>query len=381
MKLNFEFNEDQIQIRDMAREFAQNEIAPTASKYDEEAKFPWPIVKKMAELNFLGMMIPEQYGGMDFDATTVTLVIEEISKADASCGVILAVQNSLGVSTLVNHGSEELKKKYLPQIASGEKLCAFGLTEAGAGSDFAAMSTIAEDKGDHWLLNGRKTFITNGSTAEIFTIIAMTDKNKGARGMSAFMVEKSFPGFSVGTIEKKLGIRASDTTELILENVKVPKDNLVGKKGYGFIYAMQALDTGRIGVGAQSLGIAAAAYEKALQYSKTRVQWGSPINKLQAIQFKFADMATRIEATKWLVYHAAYLKDAGKPFVKEASMAKVFASEMATYVTHQAMQVMGGYGYMKEYDIERYYRDARITEIYEGTSEIQRHVIASLVMK
>jgi len=379
--LNFEFNEDQIQIRDMAREFAQNEIAPVAAKYDEEAKFPWPIVKKMAELNFLGMMIPEQYGGMNFDATTVTLVIEEISKADAACGVILAVQNSLGVSTLINHGSEELKKKYLPQIASGEKLCAFGLTEAGAGSDFTAMTTIAEDKGDHWLLNGRKTFITNGSTAETFTIIAMTDKNKGARGMSAFVVEKNFPGFSVGTIERKLGIRASDTTELILDNVKVPKDNLIGKKGHGFIYAMQALDTGRIGVGAQSLGIAQAAYEKALQYSKTRVQWGSPITKLQAIQFKFAEMATRIEATKWLVYHAAYLKDNNKPFVKEASMAKVFSSEMATYVTHQAMQIMGGYGYMKEYDVERYYRDARITEIYEGTSEIQRHVIASLIIK
>lgn len=379
--MNFEFNEDQIQIRDMAREFAQNEIAPVAAKYDEEAKFPWPIVKKMAELNFLGMMIPEQYGGMNFDATTVTLVIEEISKADAACGVILAVQNSLGVSTLINHGSEELKKKYLPQIASGEKLCAFGLTEAGAGSDFTAMTTIAEDKGDHWLLNGRKTFITNGSTAETFTIIAMTDKNKGARGMSAFVVEKNFPGFSVGTIERKLGIRASDTTELILDNVKVPKDNLIGKKGHGFIYAMQALDTGRIGVGAQSLGIAQAAYEKALQYSKTRVQWGSPITKLQAIQFKFAEMATRIEATKWLVYHAAYLKDNNKPFVKEASMAKVFSSEMATYVTHQAMQIMGGYGYMKEYDVERYYRDARITEIYEGTSEIQRHVIASLIIK
>lgn len=379
--MNFEFNEDQIQIRDMAREFAQNEIAPTAAKYDEEAIFPWPVIKKMAELNFLGMMIPEQYGGMDFDATTVTLVIEEISKADASCGVILAVQNSLGVSTLVNHGSEELKKKYLPQIASGEKLCAFGLTEAGAGSDFTGMTTTAEDKGDHWLLNGRKTFITNGSTAETFTIIAMTDKNKGARGMSAFVVEKSFPGFGVGTIEKKLGIRASDTTELILDNVKVPKDNLIGKKGYGFIYAMQALDTGRIGVGAQSLGIAQAAYEKALQYSKTRVQWGSPITKLQAIQFKFAEMAMRIQATKWLVYHAAYLKDNDRPFVKEAAMAKVFSSEMATFVTHQAIQIMGGYGYMKEYDVERYYRDARITEIYEGTSEIQRHVIASLIMK
>ena len=379
--MNFEFTEDQIQIRDMAREFAQNEIAPTAAQYDEKAEFPWPIIKKMAELNFLGMMIPEQYGGMDFDATTVTLVIEEISKADAACGVILAVQNSLGVSALVKHGSEELKKKYLPQLASGEKLCAFGLTEAGAGSDFSAMTTVAEDKGDHWLLNSRKTFITNGSTAEIFTIIAMTDKNKGARGMSAFVVEKSYPGFSVGTIEKKLGIRASDTTELILDNVKVPKDNLIGKKGHGFIYAMQSLDTGRIGVGAQSLGIAQAAYEKALAYSKTRVQWGSPITKLQAIQFKFADMATRIEATKWLVYHAAYLRDNDKPFVKEASMAKVFSSEMATYVTHQAMQIMGGYGYMKEYDVERYYRDARITEIYEGTSEIQRHVIASLVIK
>lgn len=379
--MNFEFNEDQIQIRDMAREFAQNEIAPTAAHYDEKAEFPWPIIKKMAELNFLGMMIPEQYGGMDFDATTVTLVIEEISKADAACGVILAVQNSLGVSALVNHGSEELKKKYLPQIASGEKLCAFGLTEAGAGSDFSAMATVAEDKGDHWLLNGRKTFITNGSTAETFTIIAMTDKKKGARGMSAFVVEKSFPGFSVGTVEKKLGIRASDTTELILDNVKVPKENLIGKKGYGFIYAMQSLDTGRIGVGAQSLGIAQAAYEKALSYAKTREQWGSPITKLQAIQFKFADMATRIEATRWLVYHAAYLKDNDKPFVKEASMAKVFSSEMATFVTHQAMQIMGGYGYMKEYDVERYYRDARITEIYEGTSEIQRHVIASLVIK
>lgn len=380
-KLNFEFTEDQIQIRDMAREFAQNEIAPTAAQYDEKAEFPWPIIKKMAELNFLGMMIPEQYGGMDFDSTTVSLVIEEVSKADAACGVILAVQNSLGSSTLVKYGSEELKNKYLPVLARGEKLCAFGLTEAGAGSDFSAMTTLAEDKGDHWLLNGRKTFITNGSTADIFTIIAMTDKNKGARGMSAFLIEKSYPGFSVGTIEKKLGIRASDTTELIMDNVKVPKSHLIGKKGYGFIYAMEALDTGRIGVGAQALGIAQAAYDKALKYAKTRVQWGSPITKLQAIQFKFADMATRIEATRWLVYHAAYLRDNNKPFVKEASMAKVFASEMATYVTHQAMQVMGGYGYMKEYDIERYYRDARITEIYEGTSEIQRHVIASLIMK
>ncbi|HNY10001.1 MAG TPA: acyl-CoA dehydrogenase family protein [Candidatus Wallbacteria bacterium] len=379
--MNFEFNEEQIQVRDMAREFAQNEIAPNARQYDEKAEFPWPVIKKMAELNLLGMMIPEQYGGMDFDATTVALVIEEISKADAACGVILAVQNSLGSSTLVKYGSEELKAKYLPSMASGEKLCAFGLTEAGAGSDFTAMTTVAEDKGDHWLINGRKCFITNGSTAETFTIIAMTDKKKGARGMSAFIVEKSFPGFSVGTIEKKLGIRASDTTEIIFDNIKVPKENLIGKKGYGYIYAMEALDTGRVGVGAQALGIAEAAYDAALKYSKTRIQWGAPISKLQAIQFKFADMATKIEATRLLVYRAAYLKDAGKPYVKEASMAKVFASEMATFVTHQAMQVMGGYGYMKEYNIERYYRDARITEIYEGTSEVQRHVIASLIMK
>lgn len=379
--MNFEFTEDQIQIRDMAREFAQNEIAPVALEYDEKAQFPWPIIKKMAELNFLGMMIPEEYGGMNLDATSVSLVIEEVSKADAACGVILAVQNSLGSSTLVKHGSEELKKKYLPVLASGEKLCAFGLTEAGAGSDFSAMTTTAEDMGDHWLINGRKCFITNGSTADIFTIIAMTDRKKGARGMSAFVLEKSYPGFSVGTIEKKLGIRASDTTELIFDNIKVPKENLIGKKGYGFIYAMEALDTGRVGVGAQALGIAEAAYDAALKYSKTRVQWGAPISKLQAIQFKFADMATKIEAARWLTYHASYLKDSGKPFVKEASMAKVFASEMATYVTHQAMQIMGGYGYMKEYNVEKYYRDARITEIYEGTSEVQRHVIASLIMK
>lgn len=379
--MNFEFNEEQLQIRDLAREFAQNEIAPHAAYYDEKAEFPWPIVKKMAELNLLGMMIPEEYGGMGLDATTVALVIEEISKADAACGVILAVQNSLGVSTLIKYGSNELKKKYLPKIASGEKLCAFGLTEANAGSDFTAMTTTAEDKGDHWLLNGRKTFITNGSTAEIFTIIAMTDKNKGARGMSAFIVEKNYPGFSVGTIEKKLGIRASDTAELILDNVKVPKENLIGKAGHGYIYAMQSLDTGRIGVGAQSLGISQAAFDKALNYAKTRIQWGAPITKLQAIQFKFADMATKIEAARWLVYHAAYLCDNKKPFTKEASMAKVFASEMATFVTHQAIQIMGGYGYMKEYDVERYYRDARITEIYEGTSEIQRHVIASAILK
>ncbi len=379
--MNFDFTEDQIQIRDMVREFAQNEIAPNAAKYDEKAEFPWEIVKKMAEMNLLGMMIPEQYGGMAFDATTATIVIEEVSKCDAAIGVILAVQNSLGVSALIKYGSEELKQKYLPDIASGKKLCAFGLTEAGAGSDFSAMTTVAEDKGDHWLINGRKIFITNGSTAETFTIIAMTDRNKGARGMSAFVVEKSYPGFSVGTIEKKLGIRASDTAELILDNVKVPKENLIGKKGYGYIYAMESLDTGRIGVGAQGLGISQAAFDAALKYSKTRVQWGSSINKLQAIQFKFADMATKIEAAKWLVYHAAHLKDTGKPYTKEASMAKVFASEMATEITHQAMQVMGGYGYMKEYNVERYYRDARITEIYEGTSEIQRHVIASIVMK
>jgi len=379
--VNFEFTEEQIQVRDMAREFAQNEIAPTAREYDEKAEFPWPIIKKLSELNFMGVMIPEEYGGLGMDATTCTLVIEEISKADAACGVILAVQNSLGSSTLVKYGSEEQKKKYLTKIASGEQLCAFGLTEAGAGSDFAAMTTVAEDKGDHWLLNGRKIFITNGSTADIFTIIAMTDKKKGARGMSAFIVEKSYPGFSVGTIEKKLGIRASDTAELIFDNVRVPKENLIGKKGYGYIYAMEALDTGRVGVGAQSLGIATAAYEAALKYAKTRVQWGAPITKLQAIQFKFADMATKLEATRWLVYRSAWLKDNGKPFIKEASMAKLFASEMSTEVTHQAMQIMGGYGYMKDYNVERYYRDARITEIYEGTSEVQRHVIASLILK
>jgi len=307
--------------------------------------------------------------------------MEEVSKVDASMGVSLGVQNSLGVHTLLDFGSKELKEKYLPKIATGEKLVAFGLTEPSAGTDVTKLQTTATKDGDDWILNGLKCFITNGGIADLITVFATSNKNRGTRGITAFLVEKETPGYSVGKKEDKLGIRASNTTELVFEDCRIPHENIIGREGLGFMATIKALDSGRVGIGAQALGIAEGAYEAAIKYSKERVQFGTQIGKFQGISWMLADMATQIEAARWMVYHAAWLIDNKKPHGKEAAMCKLFASEMARDVCHKALQIHGGYGMMKEYDVERFYRDQRITEIYEGTSEAQRNVIAHAVLK
>jgi butyryl-CoA dehydrogenase len=335
----------------------------------------------MAELGFLGLTAPEEYGGAGMDTVSYCIAIEEISKACAATAIVMAVQNSLVNYILLKFGTDEQKDKYLRPLATGQKIGAFALTEPGAGTDAAAQQTTAVLQGDHYVINGTKHFITNGGFADIVLLFAMTDKSKGHRGISCFIVEKGTPGFSTGKHEHKMGIRASDTCELIFEDCKVPVANRLGQEGEGFKIAMMALDAGRIGVGAQAVGIAQAALEKAIAHAKTRVQFGQPIAQFQAIQFMLADMATQIEAARLLVYNAALKKDAGERFSKEASMAKLFASEVAGFVTTKAVQIHGGYGYMKEYPVERYFRDAKITEIYEGTSEVQRMVIASNLLK
>ncbi|MFC4767450.1 acyl-CoA dehydrogenase [Effusibacillus consociatus] len=374
--MKFVLTQEQQDIRDMISEFAQKEIAPYAAKIDEEDQFPREIVQKMGKLGLLGIPVPEERGGVGADFLSYMLAIEEISYASAALGVILAVHSSLGTLPILKFGSEEQKQRYLPKMAAGELLGAFALTEPGAGSDASRLSTRAVKQGDHYVLNGSKIFITNGGEADLYITFAVTDPGQGANGISAFIVEKGTQGFSVGKKEKKLGLNGSATTTLIFEDAVVPATQLLGQEGEGFKIAMSNLDGGRIGIGAQALGIARAAFDAALAYTKQREQFGKPVAEFQGVQFMLADMATRIEAAKLLVYRAATLREQGLPCAKEASIAKLFATDTAMAVTTDAVQLHGGYGYSKEYPVERYMRDAKVTQIYEGTNQIQRIVIA-----
>jgi butyryl-CoA dehydrogenase len=380
--MQFEFNEQQKMIQKMVKEFAEKEVAPIAAELDEKEEYPTKTLEKMAKLGLLGIIIPQEYGGAGLDTISYTTVVEEISRKCASTGVITSVHNSLVAWPIIHYGTEEQKKKYLPILAKGEKIGAFAGTEPNAGSDLGAMSTIAELKGDKYIINGDKTFITSGPAAGIIIVFAVTDKKAGPKGISAFIVESDMKGYKVGSIFEKLGINASKTSELIFEDMEVPKENLLGKEGDGFKIALSTLDGGRIGIAAQAVGISQAALDECIDYSKQRQQFGRPIAKFQAIQWMIADMATRIEAARLLTYNAAYAKDKGSGrFSKEAAMAKLYAAETAMDTVVKAVQIHGGYGYTKEYTVERLFRDAKITEIYEGTSEVQRMVIAGSLLR
>ncbi len=379
--MNFEFTEEQLMIRDTARDFAQKEIAPTAIERDIKAEFPYEIVKKLGELGFMGMMVSPEYDGAGFDTVSYVLAMIEISKVDAAVGVIMSVNNSLVTFGLEKWGSEYIKETYLKPLARGEKLGAFALSEPEAGSDATQQKTIAEKDGKYWVLNGIKNWITNGQNADYYIVMAQTDPSKRHHGITAFMVEKGMPGFTQGKKEDKLGIRSSDTCSLMFDNCRVPEENVIWEVGKGFNFAMNTLNGGRYGIASQAVGIAEGAFEAALKYSRERKAFGTEIFNHQAIQFKLADMATNLEAAKLLTLQAASLKDAGKPYIKEASMAKLFASQVAVQNSLEAIQIHGGYGYVREYQVERFLRDAKITEIYEGTSEIQRIIIARQLLK
>ena len=379
--MNFELTEEQIAVRDAAREFAQTKLLPGVIERDENQTFPVEQIKELGELGFLGMMVDPKYGGSGMDAVSYVLAMEELSKVDASCSVVMSVNNSLVCWGLETFGTEEQKEKYLKPLATGEIIGAFCLSEPEAGSDATSQQTTAIDKGNHYLLNGTKNWITSGNSASVYLVIAQTDVEKGHRGINAFIIEKGMDGFAIGQKENKLGIRGSDTHSLMFTDVKVPKENRIGEDGFGFTFAMKTLSGGRIGIAAQALGIASGAYELALQYSKERKAFGKEISKHQAIAFKLADMATEIEAARLLCLKAAWLKDNGKNYDKIGAMAKVFASETAMKTTVEAVQVHGGYGFVKEYHVERLMRDAKITQIYEGTSEIQRIVISRSILK
>lgn len=379
--MDFKLTEDQQMIRNMAREFATKELEPKAAAIDESGEFPRDSIRKMAELGLLGMTIPEKYGGTGFDFLSLAIAIEEISRGCGSTGVIVAVHNSLAAWPIVNWGNEAQKAKYLPRMATGELLGAFGLTEPNCGSDPGSMESTARLVGDHYVLNGAKRFITNAGEADVFIVFARTDPAAGHRGISAFVVEKGFPGFSLGNHENLLGLRATANCELIFEDCQVPQENLLGATGNGFKIAMGTLDVSRIDIGAQAVGIAQAALDKSLAYSKERKQFGKAICEFEMIQAKLSEMATRIQAARLLVYNAAYQKDSGRPrFSMESAMAKLYAAETAVAVTKEAVQIFGGYGYTKDYPVERLYRDAKCMEIYEGTSEIQRIVIARALL-
>ena len=380
-KMNFQFLEEHKMIRDAARDFAQSELLPGVIERDEKQEFPKDQIKKLGELGFLGMMVDPKYGGAGMDTISYVLAMEEISKVDASCSVIMSVNNSLVCWGIENFGTEEQKEKYLKPLAKGEIIGAFCLSEPEAGSDATSQQTTAFDKGDYYLLNGTKNWITNGDTASVYLVIAQTDVEKGHKGINAFILEKGMPGFVVGPKENKLGIRGSDTHSLMFTDVKVPKENRVGEDGFGFTFAMKTLSGGRIGIAAQALGIASGAYDLSLQYSRERKAFGKEISKHQAIAFKLADMATEIDAARLLCLKAAWLKDNSKNYDKAGAMAKVFASETAMKTTVEAVQIHGGYGFVKEYHVERLMRDAKITQIYEGTSEIQRIVISRSILK
>ena len=378
--MSFRLTEEQEMVRLMARDFAAKELEPLAAQRDKEETFPMDVVKKMGELGMLGMMVPDEYGGAAAGAVSYCLALQEIAYSCASTAVTMSVAN-LSTEPLLKFGNEEQKAKYLVKLAAGELLGCFALTEPAAGSDPGSLSMRADDEGDHWLLNGNKTFITHGQYADIVNLIARTGPEKGSKGLSAFIVEKGTPGFSIGTREDKMGLRASNTVELLFNDCRIPKENLVGRQGAGFRTAMVALDSGRIGIASQALGITRACLDESIEYSNKRKQFGKTIGSFEAIQWMLADMATGIEAANWLILSAAWRKDQGLPFTKEASMAKLFASELANKSAYLASQIHGGYGYLKDFKVERLYRDARATSIYEGTSEIQRVVIARNLLK
>ncbi len=379
--MNFQLSKEHEMARQLFREFAVTEVEPLAQEVDEEERFPAETVEKMHKFGFMGIPFPKEYGGQGCDNLTYVMAVEELSKVCATTGVILSAHTSLCASPIYEFGTEEQKKKYLTKLASGEWLGAFGLTEPGAGTDAAGQQTKAVLDGDNYILNGTKIFITNGSYADVYIVMAMTDKSKGTRGISAFIVEKGFPGFSIGKKELKMGIRGSATCELIFEDCIVPKENLLGKEGQGFKIAMKTLDGGRIGIASQALGIAQGAIDETVKYVKERKQFGRSISKFQNTQFQLADMQTRVDASRLLVYRAAASKDAGQPYSVDAAMAKLFAAETAMEVTTKAVQLHGGYGYTRDYPVERMMRDAKITEIYEGTSEVQRMVISANMLK
>ncbi len=379
--MQFELTEQQRMIKELAADFAAREVAPIAAQIDAEERFPTDVVKKMGELGFMGMNVSEKYGGAGLDSVSYVLAVEEISKACASTGVIMSVNNSLVCWPLETYGTEEQKVKWLTPLAKGEKLGAYCLSEPGAGTDAAAQTTMAKKDGDTWVINGMKNFITNGANADTLLVFAQTDLSLKHKGIMAFIVDAQSEGFSVIRKEEKMGIRASDTAQLAFDNVRVPADQQLGVDGAGFKVAMSTLDGGRIGIASQALGISAAAYEASVEYSKQREQFGRPISKFQAIQWKIADMATRLEASRLLTYKAAWAKDQGVRYSEEAAMAKLYASETSHFITNEAVQIFGGNGYSKEYPVERYFRDAKITEIYEGTSEAQRMVISSMELK
>ncbi|SFE62021.1 acyl-CoA dehydrogenase [Alteribacillus iranensis] len=379
--MDFMFSEEQKMIRKAVREFAKEKVAPEVKRMEEEDRFPKELVNELARLGYMGIPIPAEYGGAGMDFPSLVIAIHEISKVSPALGVILSVHTSVGTAPIVSFGTEAQKKKYVPKLASGEYVGAFALTEAGAGSDASAMRTTAKKAGDRYLLNGSKVFITNGGEADTYILFAKTENEQKEKNMTAFIVEKEFQGFSIGKKEKKLGLNGSNTTELILEDCEVPDENRLGEEGEGFHIAMSHLRAGRIGIAAQSVGIAEGALAEAAAYSKQRKQFGKPICEHQGISFKLADMAVKVEAATLLTYQAALLHQNHVPCTKEASMAKLYASRTAVEVASDAVQIFGGYGYMKDYPVERYFRDAKVCEIYEGTSEIQRMVVAKRLLK
>jgi alkylation response protein AidB-like acyl-CoA dehydrogenase len=378
--MNYDLSEDQIQIRDSVRELCAAEFAPHAARWDAEGDVPRSAVDKLAEQGFLGMAIPEEWGGVGYDARTLVTVLEEVARVSAALAIMIAVHNSVGALPVFKFGTAEQRRRFLPRLVSKE-LGAFSLSEPGAGSDAGALQSTAVKRGDHYVLNGSKNWVTNGARAGVYLIFARTDRAGGNRGVSCFIVERDAPGLVIGKAEDKMGLRGSDTVSLSLEDLRVPAEQRLGEEGEGFKIAMSMLDAGRIGVGAQALGVMVAAFEEAIRYAQQRKAFGQPLSRIQAIQFKLAEMERRIQSSRLLVHRAAWLRDAGRRFKREAAMAKLYSSEAATWVTHQAIQIHGGYGYVKEYAVERYYRDARVMEIYEGTSEIQRYVISKSLMR
>jgi alkylation response protein AidB-like acyl-CoA dehydrogenase len=379
--MEFELNEDQRMFKEAARDFTSERLAPFAQEFDEKEEIPEEIYKELSGLGYLGMLLPEEYGGSGMDFLSYILVMEEFAKVCAALEISISVHNSLVSGAIYRFGTEDQKKKYLPRLAKGELFGAYSLTEPAAGTDAGSLKTTAVLKGDHYVVNGTKSFVTNGGIANLVILFVLTNPEAKSRGISCLIVEKGFEGFNVGAKEKKMGIRGSDTRELSFEDCKVPKENLLGEENKGFKLALTLLEPSRTAVGAQSLGIAQAALDESVKYSKERVQFGQPICNFQAIQFKLADMATRIDAARLLIYRAASLHDRKIRCTREASMAKLYASEVANWVVNEAVQIHGGYGYMKEYAVERYFRDARVTEIYEGTSEVQRIVISRDLLK
>jgi butyryl-CoA dehydrogenase len=378
--MNFDLTPDQIQIRDSVREFCQKEFAPRAAKWDEQGRVDRDSLSRLADLGFLGMSIPEEWGGVGYDTVTIATVLEEIARVSAALAIMVAVHNSVGAYPIYRWGTEEQRRRFLPRLVARE-LAAFSLSEPNAGSDAGALEATAVRRGDVYVLNGTKNWVTNGDYAGVYIVFAKTDRAAGSRGITAFIVERGAGGLRLGKPEDKMGLRGSDTVQLSLENLEVPVENVLGNPGEGFKIAMMALDVGRIGVAAQALGVARAAFEEAVRYAHVRKAFGEPLGQVQAVQFKIAGMERRVQGARLLLQHAAWLKDRGRPFTREAAMAKLYASEAAHWVTHQAVQVHGGYGYVKEYPVERYYRDARVMEIYEGSSEIQRLVIARSLLK